>query len=52
MLPNRYRQLITSQLQSISQIDTQKFLIRIQRYNSKSSAGFAFIQKQHADFFC
>lgn len=26
--PNRYLQLITSQLQSISQIDTEKFLIQ------------------------
>ena len=28
MLPNRYRQLITSQLQSTSQIVMRKFLIR------------------------
>jgi hypothetical protein len=29
LLPNRYQQLITSQLQSINQIDTEKFLICI-----------------------
>ena len=41
--PNRYQQLITSQLKSVSQVDTEKFLIRDK--DKQNSATFVFVIK-------